>query len=74
MHILKYQYGCTISQYNKGQLSILIFCIIDHLHARTKEFINTLIAVTSRLDAAVTGINVLNPMENQCCSTFKCMQ
>ena len=41
---------------------------------KDKEFINTLIAVTSRLDAAVTGINVLNPMENQCCGTFKCMQ
>ena len=38
---------------------------IDHLHARTKEFINTLIAVTSRLDAVVTSMNVLNPMENQ---------
>ena len=40
--------------------------VIDHLHARTKEFINTLIiAVTSRLDAVVTSMNVLNPMENQ---------
>ena len=38
---------------------------IDHLHARTKEFINTLIAVTSRLDAVVTSMNVLNPMENR---------
>ena len=32
---------------------------IDHLRARTKEFINTLIA------AVVTSMNVLNPMENQ---------
>ena len=47
---------------------------IDHLYARTKEFINTLIAVTSWLDAAVTSINVLNPMENLCCGMFKCMQ
>ena len=39
--------------------------IIDHLHARTKEFINALIAVTSRLDAVVNSMNVLNPMENQ---------
>ena len=37
---------------------------IDHLHARTKEFINTLIVVTSRLDAVITSMNVLNPMEN----------
>ena len=27
----------------------------------------------SRLDAVVTSINVLNPMENQCCGVFKCM-
>ena len=46
---------------------------IDHLHIRTKEFINTLIVVTSQLDAAVTNINVLNPMENRCCGMFKCM-
>ena len=61
------------------KLPNLAFCIskttkpIDHLHVRTKEFINMLIAVMSRLDAAVTSINVLNPMENQCCGMFKCM-
>ena len=40
---------------------------IDHLHVRTKEFINTLIVVTSRLDSVVTSMNVLNPMENRMC-------
>ena len=47
---------------------------IDHLHVRTKEFVNTLIAVMSLLDSAVTSIYALNPMENQCCGTFKCME
>ena len=32
-----------------------------------------LIAVTSWLDAVVTSIKILNPMENQCCGTFKRM-
>ena len=48
-------------KYNNEDTTI----IIDHLYARTKEFINTLIAVMSRLDAVVTSMNVLNPMENQ---------
>ena len=41
-----------------------IFLGIDYLHARTKEVINTLIAVTSWLDAVVACMNVSNPMEN----------
>ena len=41
------------------------FYPIDHLHARNTVFINTLIAVTSRLDAVIASMNVLNPMENQ---------
>ena len=50
-------------QINKGSL----YCVhlIDHLHTSLKEFIKVLIAVTSRLDAAVACINVLHPMENQ---------
>ena len=32
-----------------------------------------LIAVTSQLDAVVTSMNVVNPMENQWCVTFKRM-
>ena len=47
---------------------------VNHLHIRTKEYINTLIMVTSQLDAVVTSMNVLNPMEiddvshsNVCC-------
>ena len=46
---------------------------IDHLHARTKEFISTLIMVTSWLDAVVASMNVLNPMKYWWCITFKCM-
>ena len=46
---------------------------IDYLHVRTKECINTLITVMSWLDAVVTSMNVLNPMENHCCGTFKRM-
>ena len=45
-------------------MSYLVW-LIDHLYTRTKEFINTLIAVMSRLDAVVTSMNVLNPMEYQ---------
>ena len=41
------------------------FSPIDHLHARTKEFINKLTAVMSQLDVVVASMNVLNPMENQ---------
>ena len=40
--------------YTKGQF-----------HVRIQEFIMVLIAITSRLDAVVAGINVLYPMENQ---------
>ena len=36
--------------------------IIDHLHARTKEFINALIVVTSQLDAVVASLSVLQPV------------
>ena len=39
--------------------------LIDYLYARTKEIINTLVMVTSQLDAVVSSINVVNPMENQ---------
>ena len=46
---------------------------IDHLYTRTKEFINTLIVVTSQLHAVVTSMNVLNLMENQWCVIFKRM-
>ena len=46
---------------------------IDHLHTKTKEFITTLIVVTLQLDAVVTSMNVLNPMENRWCVTFKRM-
>ena len=41
-------------------------------HVRIQEFIMVLIAVMSRLDAVVAGINVLYPMENQCVA-FKLM-
>ena len=37
---------------------------IDLLHTSPKEFISKLIAVMSWLDAVVTYINVLHPMEN----------
>ena len=37
---------------------------IDHSHVRTKEFINTLIAVMPRLDDVVASMNIVNPMEN----------
>ena len=46
---------------------------IDHLQARTKELINMLIAVTSRLDVVDPSMNVLNHMENRWCVTFKRM-
>ena len=39
--------------------------VIDHLHIRTKEFINTLIVVMSPMDAVGVSLNVLNPMDNQ---------
>ena len=39
--------------------------IIAQFHVRIQECIKALIAVTSRLDAVVACINVLDPMENQ---------
>ena len=44
---------------------------IAQLHRSLKEFIKVLIAVTSRLDAVVACINVLNPMENRRFAAFK---
>ena len=38
---------------------------IGQFHVRIQECIKELIAVTSRLDAVVACINVLDPMENQ---------
>ena len=37
---------------------------IGQLHVRIQECIKELIAVTSRLDAVVPCVNVLDPMEN----------
>ena len=44
--------------------------IIDHLHARIKEFINTLILATSRMDAVVVSLSVLQPVRFLLIYTF----
>ena len=43
------------------------------LACKDKRIHNMLIVVTSQLDAAVTSLNVLNPMENHCYGIFECM-
>ena len=49
----------------------LYILTIAQLHRSLKEFIKVLIVVTSRLDAVVACINVLNPMEDQRFAVFK---
>ena len=46
---------------------------IGQFHVRVQECNYALIAVTSRLDAVVACINVLQPMENRRCTASKLM-
>ena len=61
-----WQINCLSFSKDKLQkLKHLTTLATDHLHVRTKEFINTLIVVTSPMDAVGVSMNVLNPMDNQ---------
>ena len=51
--------------FTNNQLPKIHSHAIEHLHAGTKEIINTLIVVMSQLDTVVASMNILNPMENR---------
>ena len=59
--LILFTFPCKMAADFSHVIFILSRSVIDHLHARTKELIiiNTLIAVTSWLDAVVASMNVL---------------
>ena len=50
----------------------VIYTGINHLHTRTKEFINMLVVVMPQLDTVVTSMNVLNPLDDVSHSNICC--